>query len=171
MVRTVRCDALHSLLQLRAHRETTILVATSIARDVYKPDPPACAPHRWRATSKAGMDYCGVKEKSMEPLTIIGGVIAATGAGLGIGVGARLLPLAFRAHLDLQAWKRSEESNLRRRIADHEKERLLPASPHGRKRDSSIAGVSGGALRHTDGLTRARGRRSPRRRCSRTNMS
>ena len=31
------------------------------------------------------------------------------------------------------------------------KERLLLASPQGRKRDSSIAGVSGGALRHTDG--------------------
>ena len=39
------------------------LVATSIARDVYKPDPPARAPHRWRATSEAAMDYCGVKEK------------------------------------------------------------------------------------------------------------
>jgi hypothetical protein len=87
----------------------------------------------------------------MEPITIIGGVIAATGVGLGIGVGARLLPLALRAHRDLQTWKRSEESNLRRRIADHEKERLLLASPQGRKRDSSIAGVSGGALRHTDG--------------------
>ena len=46
----------------------------------------------------------------MEPLTIIGGVIAATGAGLGIGVGARLLPIALRAHRDLQAWKRSEEA-------------------------------------------------------------
>src|SRR5215813_12840787 len=55
--------ALHSLFQLRAHRETTILVATSIARDVYKPDPPACAPYGWRATSEAAMDYCGVKEK------------------------------------------------------------------------------------------------------------
>ena len=54
--------ALHSVFQFRAHRETTILVATLIARDVYKPDPPACAPHRLRATSKAGMDYCGVKE-------------------------------------------------------------------------------------------------------------
>ena len=55
--------ALHCLFQLRAHRETNLLVATSIARDVYKPDPPACAPHGWRATSEAAMDYCGVKEK------------------------------------------------------------------------------------------------------------
>src|SRR5262245_2027538 len=54
---------LHCLFQLRAHRETTILVATSIARHVYKPDPPACAPHGWRATWEAAMDYYGVKEK------------------------------------------------------------------------------------------------------------
>ena len=70
----------------------------------------------------------------MEPITIIGGVIAVTGVGLGIGVGARLLPIALRANRDLQTWKRSEEANLRRRIADHEKERLLLASPQGRKR-------------------------------------
>src|SRR5215813_14551634 len=87
----------------------------------------------------------------MEPLTIIGGVIAATGAGLGIGVGARLLPIALRAHRDLKSWERGGEAHLRRLIAEHEKERVQLASPPGRKRDSSIAGVSGDALRHTDG--------------------
>ena len=87
----------------------------------------------------------------MEPLTIIGGVIAATGAGLGIGVGARLLPIALRAHRDLKSWERGGEAHLHRLIAEHEKERLQLASPLGRKRDSSIAGVSGDALRHTDG--------------------
>ncbi len=87
----------------------------------------------------------------MEPLTIIGGVIAATGAGLGIGIGARLLPVALRAHRDLKSWEQGGEAHLRRLIAEHEKERLQLASPPGRKRDSSIAGVSGDALRHTDG--------------------
>ena len=53
----------------------------------------------------------------MEPLTIIGGVIAATGAGLGIGVGARLLPIALRAHRDLKSWEQGGEAHLRRLIA------------------------------------------------------
>ena len=87
----------------------------------------------------------------MEPLAIIGGIIAAAGAGLGIGTGMRLLPIALGAHRDLRAWNQSEEGKLHRRIADHEEERLKLASPPGQKRDSSIAGISGGALRHTDG--------------------
>src|SRR5262252_6469207 len=87
----------------------------------------------------------------MEPLTIIGGVIAATGAGFGIGAGARLLPIALQAHRDLRALKRSGEAAQRMRIVEHEEERLKLASPQGRKRDSSIAGFCDGALRHTDG--------------------
>jgi hypothetical protein len=87
----------------------------------------------------------------MEPLTIIGGVIAATGAGLGVGVGVRLLPIALRAHRDLRAWRRSVEAEHHLHIAKQEEERLKLASPQGRKRDSSIAGVCNGALRHTDG--------------------
>src|SRR5262249_36125571 len=73
------------------------------------------------------------------------------GSGFGIGAGSRLLSIALRAHRDLRAWKRSGEANLRQGAADHEKERALLVSPPGEKRDSSIAGVSGGALRHTDG--------------------
>jgi hypothetical protein len=87
----------------------------------------------------------------MEPLTIIGGVIAATGAGLGVGVGARLLPIALRAHRDLRDWRRSVEAERHLHIAKQEEERLKLASPQGRKRDSSIAGICDGALRHTDG--------------------
>lgn len=87
----------------------------------------------------------------MEPLTIIGGVIAAAGAGLGIGVGARLLPIGYRAHRDLRVWKHSGEVEHGLRIAEREEERLKLASPPGRKRDSSIAGICVGALRHTDG--------------------
>jgi len=87
----------------------------------------------------------------MEPLTIIGGVIAATGAGLGVGVGSRLLPIAFRAHRDLRVLKHSEGAEHYLRIAEHEEERLRLWCPSGRKRESSIAGISDGALRHTDG--------------------
>jgi hypothetical protein len=87
----------------------------------------------------------------MEPLTIIGSVIAATGAGLGVGVGARLLPIALRAHRDLREWRRSVEAERHLHIAKQEEERLKLASPQGRKRDSSIAGICDGALRHTDG--------------------
>ena len=49
----------------------------------------------------------------MELSVIIGGVFAAVGAGLGIGAGSRLLPIAVRAHRDLRAWKRSEEASVR----------------------------------------------------------
>jgi hypothetical protein len=89
----------------------------------------------------------------MEPLTIIGGVIAAAGAGLGIGAGTRLLPIAIRAHRDLQAWKRTGGAEQRRRVAEHEyeEERLRLAYPPGQRRDSSIVGICDGALRHTDG--------------------
>jgi hypothetical protein len=58
----------------------------------------------------------------MEPTVIIGGVFAALSAGLGIGAGSRLLPIAIRAHRDLRAWKRSEEADLQRRIAENEEE-------------------------------------------------
>src|SRR5215468_1614641 len=87
----------------------------------------------------------------MEPLTIIGSVIAATGAGLGVGVGARLLPIALRAHRDLRVLKHSEGAEHYLRIAEHEEERLRLWCPSGRKRESSIAGICDGALRHTDG--------------------
>src|SRR6266540_4307380 len=89
----------------------------------------------------------------MELLTVIGSVIAAAGAGLGIGAGARLLPIALRAHRDLQVWKRSEGAEQHWRVAEHEheEERLRLAHPLGQKRDSSITGICGGALRHTDG--------------------
>ncbi|MCI0362838.1 MAG: hypothetical protein L0219_03090, partial [Phycisphaerales bacterium] len=63
----------------------------------------------------------------------------------------RLLPIALGAHRDLRAWKQSEEANLRWRIAEHEEERSRLAHPTGQKRDSTIAGICDGALRHTDG--------------------
>jgi len=87
----------------------------------------------------------------VEIAAIIGGVIAVAGGGLGLGAGLRLLPMALRARRDLEDWKQSDESKLHRRIAVDEEERMKLARPDGRKRDSSIVGLSDGALRHADG--------------------
>src|SRR5262245_30850166 len=97
------------------------------------------------------MDHRGVKEKRMEPLTIIWGAIAAAGAGLGIGAGTRLLPIALRAHRDLRAWKRTAGAEQHRRVTKPEEERLRLAHPPGQKRESSIVGICDSVLRHTDG--------------------
>jgi hypothetical protein len=87
----------------------------------------------------------------MEALTIIGGILAAAGAGLGVGVGAKLLPVGLRAQRDLQFWRRNREADSGRRYEEDEERRLKLARPDGRRRESSIAGVSGDALRHSDG--------------------
>ena len=42
----------------------------------------------------------------MDPLTIIGGILTATTAGLGFGVGSRLMPISLKARRDLRKWKR-----------------------------------------------------------------
>src|SRR5262245_10610723 len=87
----------------------------------------------------------------METAVIISGILAATGMGFGIGAGARLLPLALRAHRDRQQWQQSGEAKLAEQIAEDEEERKRLARPQGRKRDSSIVGIHEGALRHADG--------------------
>jgi hypothetical protein len=87
----------------------------------------------------------------MEALTIIGGIIAAAGAGLGAGVGAKLLPIGLQARRDLQFWRRNRETDSNRRAEEDEERRLKLARPDGRRRDCSVAGVSGDALRHSDG--------------------
>ncbi len=87
----------------------------------------------------------------MDPLTIIGGIMTAAGAGLGLGVGARLLPIGLKAQRDLRSWKQSPEAEGHRRIVDVEERRQRLVRPAGRKRDSSIAGIIEDTLRHTDG--------------------
>jgi hypothetical protein len=87
----------------------------------------------------------------MEPSVIIGGIFAAVGAGLGIGAGARLLPAVIRAHQDLRVWKQSAGAEQHWRVEEHREERLRLGRHSGRRRDSSIAGICDGALRHTDG--------------------
>lgn len=87
----------------------------------------------------------------MEPLTfitiIIGLVLAATCLGLSL----RLIPLARRTGSDLRKWKRTKDAQLDQSIARDESLRAQLTRPVGRKRASSIVGLSGNMLRHTDG--------------------
>jgi len=87
----------------------------------------------------------------METMTIISGLLAATGAGLGVGAGLRLLPIGLKASRDLRLWKQGKEAEGERLMAEDEALRQRLARPVGHKRDSSIAGIYEGALRHTDG--------------------
>src|SRR5262249_44356131 len=85
------------------------------------------------------------EEINMEPITIVGGFFAATGLGLGFGVGARLLRLGTQARQDLK------QARMLNRAADFDRQIEGLARPDGRKRDSSIAGLYDNALRHTNG--------------------
>ncbi len=87
----------------------------------------------------------------MDPLIIIGGILTATSAGLGLGVGSRLMPIGLRAQRDLSRWKESDEARGHLRIGEDESRRVMLARPVGRKRDSSIAGIYEDVLRHADG--------------------
>ncbi|MGH9847327.1 MAG: hypothetical protein ACREEM_52205, partial [Blastocatellia bacterium] len=90
----------------------------------------------------------------MEPITIsaiIGGLAAATGAGLGVGVGAKLLPIGLRAARDLRRLKQDTDAPAQPGVAEDERQRRRLARPDGRMRDTSIAGLCGDALRHVDG--------------------
>jgi len=87
----------------------------------------------------------------MEPITIVGGFFAATGLGLGFGVGARLLRLGTKARRDLKQLKQGRDARALERIADFDRQFERLARPDGRRRDSSIAGLYDNALRHTNG--------------------
>ncbi|MGA9772980.1 MAG: GTPase domain-containing protein [Blastocatellia bacterium] len=87
----------------------------------------------------------------MEPISIIGGILAATGAGFGLGAGLRLLPVGLRAGRDLKRWRASDEAKSTGQIDDLLERTKKLARPDGRRRDSSIAGIYENALRHTDG--------------------
>lgn len=84
----------------------------------------------------------------MELTTIITGIMTATGAGLGLGAGIKLLPVGLRAQRDLTRLKVSSAAKVNDELAD---KTLKLARPDGRKRDSSIVGLCGDILRHTDG--------------------
>ena len=87
----------------------------------------------------------------MDPTSIIGGLTAAAAYGLAIGTGLRLIPTARRASRNLSQFSRNLDDAL-------ERERLLQRSAQtkarrlsGRTRESSIVGLYGDVLRHTDG--------------------
>lgn len=87
----------------------------------------------------------------MDTSLIISGISAGAGIGLGIGAAVRLLPLLHQTRRDLTVWKLSDDARLQERIARDEEARKRLAKPPGRKRDSSIVGISEDALRHADG--------------------
>ena len=87
----------------------------------------------------------------MEPMTIIGGIMAATGVGFGIGAGMRLLPVGLRAGRDLKRWRARTEARSHGRIDDLAERTKKLSQPEGRMRDSSLVGIYEDALRHTDG--------------------
>src|SRR5262249_34306164 len=87
----------------------------------------------------------------MEPVTIIAGTAAALGLGIGLRAGARLIPIHRAATRNLENLKQSDEAILLEEMAALEEDRRYLASPLGRKRESSIAGISDSALRHADG--------------------
>jgi hypothetical protein len=87
----------------------------------------------------------------MDPTSLIGGLTTAAASGLAIGTGLRLIPTARRASRDIRNFSRSPDGAL-------ERERLLQRSAQtkarrlsGRTRESSIVGLYGDVLRHTDG--------------------
>ncbi len=87
----------------------------------------------------------------MEPVTIIGGILAAGASGLGIGAGLRLIPTALQASRDLRQWKMSPEAQIEQRIAAQRKNGAKLAKPQGRKRASAIVGLYEDALRLANG--------------------
>jgi hypothetical protein len=87
----------------------------------------------------------------MDSLTIIGGISACVGIGLGIGAAIRLLPMLRRSHRDMATWALSDEARLHERIAGDEEARKRLTKPLGRKRASSIVGLCESSLRHVDG--------------------
>lgn len=92
----------------------------------------------------------------MDLLMVIGGIAAATASGLGLRLGARLLPAGLGAYRDLVQWKKTGASIKPSGFAGDEQFQQKLIRPVGRKRDSSIVGIHGEALRHTDGsYTRA----------------
>ncbi|HEY8460549.1 MAG TPA: hypothetical protein VIM99_09230, partial [Blastocatellia bacterium] len=87
----------------------------------------------------------------MDTYAIVAGTIAAGMAGLGLRLGARLVPLTVQAYRDLKAYERGGDAQLRRSVAEQNAAYRGLARPEGRRRDSAIAGVYEDCLRNTDG--------------------
>jgi predicted nucleic acid-binding Zn-ribbon protein len=87
----------------------------------------------------------------MEALTLVSGLAALAASGVGVGIGARLLPVGIRARRDLKHLNLSAATEAFRSSIDLEERRRRLARPAGKRRDSAIAGLYEDALRHADG--------------------
>jgi hypothetical protein len=87
----------------------------------------------------------------MEPELIIAGAAGIAGLGIGLGTALRLIPLYASARGELREFRKSAGGAFYDEIQNLERERGQLRSPPGRKRDSSIVGISESALRHADG--------------------
>jgi hypothetical protein len=87
----------------------------------------------------------------MDPSWIVGGLTVAAAYGLAIGTGLRLIPTAKRASRDLRQFSRSRDGDLERQRLLLQHAQTKARRPSGRTRESSIVGLYGDVLRHTDG--------------------
>jgi len=91
-----------------------------------------------------------------DPNLAITGAASALALGVGLKAGAKLVPVAYQTLKDLRRYSASPDAAIDERIAEDEEARYRLARPQGRLRESSIIGLYGHALRHTDGsYTRA----------------
>ena len=92
----------------------------------------------------------------LDPTFAITGSASALALGVGLKIGARLFPAAASAARDLRHYRRGPGGEIDDQAREDEECRRLLARPEGRLRDSSIVGLYGDSLRHSDGsYTRA----------------
>ncbi len=77
----------------------------------------------------------------MDATTVIGGLTAAVVSGLGLGAGARLVPLILSSRRDLHTWSRTPAAVPNR----------VQKTVRQRERETSIVGLYQDLLRHSDG--------------------
>jgi hypothetical protein len=87
----------------------------------------------------------------MDPYAIAGFSLIAGMTGLGLRLGARLLPITAQAFRDHKLLQQDPSAQRRRQVAQLEAARSLLPRPEGRRRESSIVGVYSDCLRHADG--------------------
>ena len=87
----------------------------------------------------------------MEPLTMIAAALGVVGLGTSVGAGIRLIPLYASARRETKEFDNSPAADFCEDLDALEAERRFLSHPGGKKRESSIVGISEGALRHADG--------------------
>lgn len=87
----------------------------------------------------------------MSPLNLTLIITAALIGGVCLTFLFRYLPIALRSNKDFKAWSDSPGAQYQEQIAQDNRARARLSWPMGRRRWSSICGVVGNLLRHTDG--------------------